>query len=119
MSKQIKKSSLISGLIWLVPLSCCLLSNIVIITVYAEQHKDHLMMDEKIMGNEGYYSLTQPIQKNWFMSKECKVFFPFISMNVVLFIAYFTAYYLINTITQSFTTHGSPSRLSAEEQYSM
>ena len=97
----------ISGMIWFVPLTSCFISNMIIRSNYKEEHKEHnyntIMLDENNNEDEDDnfgYKLTQPIKKDWFMSKECKLFGPFIAVNVGLFMVYFLLYYFIHIAWQ-------------------
>ena len=95
-------------MIWFVPLSSCFISNLIIRTDYSEEYKDHnyntIMGGNKKNTNGNVdgvgYKLTQPIKKDWFMSKECRLFGPFIAVNVGLFMVYFLLYYFIHIAWQ-------------------
>ena len=83
------------GLIWFVPLSSCLLANLIVTRIYPEEHKDHLTVNAKDKETDAY-TLTQPIKNNWFMTKECRLFGPFIAVNISLLAIYLAIYYLTN-----------------------
>ena len=99
------------GITWLVPLMSCFISNLIIRTNYSEEHKDHnhntILFDDNENNNEDSvgYKLTQPIKKDWFMSKECRLFGPFIAVNVGLFMVYFLLYYFIHIAWQGLMNH--------------
>ena len=82
-----------TGLIWFVPLSSCLLANLIVTRIYPEEHKDHLTVNAKDKETDAY-TLTQPIKNNWFMTKECRLFGPFIAVNISLLAIYLAIYYL-------------------------
>ena len=84
------------GLIWFVPLSSCLLANLIVTRIYPEEHKDHLTVNAKDKETDAY-TLTQPIKNNWFMTKECRLFGPFIAVNISLLAIYLAIYYLTNS----------------------
>ena len=98
-----------SGLIWCIPLSWICAYNIIVINTYPEEHMKHHNTN-KNEEEPDIYTLTHPIIKDWFISRECRLFWPFVAVNAALFLAYFMTYYFINMTWQSFTPHSSPFR---------
>ena len=56
------------------------------------------------------YPLMQKIEKDWFMSKQCLLFYPFITVNIALFITYVVLYYLALQASRVVDSNSSPQK---------
>ena len=60
--------------------------------------------------DEAGYPLMQKIEKDWFMSKQCLLFFPFITVNIALFITFVVLYYLALKESRVVDSNSSPQK---------
>ena len=76
------------GVIWCLPLSFCILSNIAFVNEHDRLHSGNQAI-EKIG-----FDIGDGVRKDWFIPKECLQFWPFISVNLGLLMTYVVFYYM-------------------------
>ena len=76
------------GVIWCLPLSFCILSNITLANEHDRVHSENQAI-EKIG-----FDIGEKVRKDWFIPKECLQFWPFISVNLGLIVTYVVFYYV-------------------------